>query len=239
MRRYERVLCRAWHDCLLRLLAPVVPGGARSIGPSAWNASKVSRFLDGAHAQSSAVVRCTRVTSTLKTFDAAQIRGLLQRMGALATARGADLDIVMLGGAAIALLFESRRITRDIDVVEAHPQDLLTELAVQIAKTEGLAPNWLSDDARRFVIRMSRGPLLVDAPGIRAHAVSLEQLLASKLDAMRDDTDRSDAVLTAAALGLAQSSAELAVAPYLRPERYERACQELSDIWQEVEDARR
>jgi predicted nucleotidyltransferase len=179
------------------------------------------------------------VTSTPKTFDAAQIRALLQRVGALATARGTDLDIVVLGGAAVALLFESRRTTRDIDVVEAHPQELLTDLAIQIAKAEGLAPNWLSDGARRFVTKVSRGPLLVEAPGIRAHAVSLEQLLASKLDAMRDDTDRSDAVVTAVALGLAHSSAELAIAPYLRPERYERACQELADIWQEVEDARR
>jgi predicted nucleotidyltransferase len=172
------------------------------------------------------------VPSTPKTFDAAQIRALLQRVGALATARGADLDIVVLGGAAVALRFESRRTTRDVDVVEAHPQELLSELALEIAKTEGLAPNWLPDGARH-------GPLLVEAPGIRAHAVSLEQLLASKLDAMRDDTDRADAVITAAALGMARSSAELAIAPYLRPERYERACQELDDIWQEVEDAGR
>jgi hypothetical protein len=56
---------------------------------------------------------------------------------------------------------------------------------------------------------------------------------------MRDDTDRADAVITATALGLAQSSTELAIAPYLRAERYARACQELSDIWPEVEDARR
>jgi hypothetical protein len=144
------------------------------------------------------------VTSTSKTFDAAQIRALLQRVGALAVARGAELDIVMLGGAAVALLFESRRTTRDIDVVDAHPPELLTELVAQVAELEGLTPNWLSDGAHRFVTKVSRGPLLLEAPGICAHAVSLEQLLASKLDAMRDDIDRSDAVVTAAALGLAQ-----------------------------------
>jgi len=69
--------------------------------------------------------------------------------------------------------------------------------------------------------------------------VKLEQLLASKLDAMRDDVDRSDAIIIAAHLGMAQSSAELAIAPYLKPERYFRACEELEDIWQEVEDERR
>jgi hypothetical protein len=74
---------------------------------------------------------------------------------------------------------------------------------------------------------------------MRVHAVTLEQLLASKLDAMRDDVDRADAVAVAAELGLARTSTELAIAPYVRPERYTRACEELTDIWAEVEDARR
>lgn len=56
---------------------------------------------------------------------------------------------------------------------------------------------------------------------------------------MRDDVDRADAISVAAELGLAQESTELAIARYLRPDRYKRACEELADIWAEVESARR
>jgi predicted nucleotidyltransferase len=173
------------------------------------------------------------------TFDSDQLRALLSRVGALAVIRGVDLQLTTVGGAAVALLFGTRRVTRDIDVVEVQPsREILDEIATAIAHEEGLPARWLSDEAARFVRVVSKGPLLFEGPGIRVHAVSLEQLLASKLDAMRDDVDRLDAVIVAARLGLAQSSLELAIAPYLRPERYKRACDELEDIWQEVEDAR-
>jgi len=174
-------------------------------------------------------------------FDAERIRELLKRAGELAVLRQRELELVLVGGAAIALLFGSRRTTRDIDVVDVQPsRELLVEVAAEIAREYDLPPRWLSDEATRFVAGVagcSRGQLVFDAPGIRAYAVALEQLLASKLDAMRDDVDRADAIAVASALGLALDSTELAIAPYLRAERYQRACQELRDIWLEVEHA--
>ena len=180
------------------------------------------------------------MSATLPTLDAEQLRSLLTRVGALAANRGVELELVALGGAAIALLFESRRVTRDIDIIDVQPsRALLAELAAQIADEDALSPRWLSDDAAHFARGVSKGRLLISAPGIRLYACSLEQLLASKLDAMRDDVDRSDAIRVAVELGLARTSAELAIAPYLQPERYARACEELADIWQEVDDAHR
>ena len=185
----------------------------------------------------------TTMAAAPPTFDAERIRTLLKRAGELAVARNSALDLLLLGGAAIALLFESRRTTRDIDVLEVRPsRELLSEISTQIAGEENLPTRWLNDDAARFargVVAASRGQVLFDAPGIRVQSVTLEQLLASKLDAMRDDVDRADAVTVAGAMGLSLSSTELAIAPYLRTDRYERACQELQDIWSEVEDARR
>jgi hypothetical protein len=180
------------------------------------------------------------MTVSRPTLDAGQLRELLTRLGALATDRGVELDLVALGGAVIALLFESRRTTRDIDLVEIYPsREFVTDLAAQVSRENGLSPRWLSDEAARFARSVSRGRLLFEAPGIRLYAVTHEQLLASKLDAMRDDVDRADAVVVASALGLTRSSTEPAIAPYIQPERYARACQELNDIWAEVEDARR
>ena len=173
------------------------------------------------------------------TFDADQLRALLTRVGALATQRGTELELVAMGGAAIALLFGARRVTRDIDVVQVRPsREVLAELAGAVAREDGLPERWLSDNAAHFAPVVSIGPLLFEAPGVRVHAVAFEQLLASKLDAMRDDVDRADAVTVAVHLGMARTSLELAIAPFLRPERYARACEELEDIWQEIEDAR-
>lgn len=174
------------------------------------------------------------------TFDANDLRGLLARLGEVAAERGVALELVALGGAAIALLFDSRRTTRDVDVVNARPsRELVLELAAQVAQERGLPANWLSDDAAKLVPKVTVGRLLFQASGIRLHALALEQLLATKLDAMRDDVDRADAVIVAAELGFTLTSTELAIAPHLKPERYNRACAELRDIWEEVERARR
>lgn len=207
--------------------------------PSAASSGRVQRAREP-WKQGETALPCYSPRVAPQTFDATELRDLLTRVGALAADRGELLELIVLGGAAIALLFESRRTTRDVDVVAALPsKELLTELAVQVAKERGLAPRWLSDEASRFAPRVSKGALIFDANGVRIHSVALEQLLASKLDAMRDDVDRNDAIVVAAKLGLARSSTELAISPYVPQERLVRACEELADIWQEVEDARR
>jgi hypothetical protein len=47
--------------------------------------------------------------------------------------------------------------------------------------------------AKGYLVGISRDPLVFQAPGIEAHAPSLEQLLAMKLSAWRDDVDIADA----------------------------------------------
>jgi hypothetical protein len=128
------------------------------------------------------VIDSAQVTKQ-QTLDADEIRALLLRVGGLAAQRGAELELVLLGGAAVALLFESRRSTRDIDVVSARPRELLVDLAAEVARADGLSPRWISDEATRFATTISRGPLLLEGPGIRAHSVSRT---ASRLEAGRD-----------------------------------------------------
>ena len=49
--------------------------------------------------------------------------------------------------------------------------------------------DWLNDGAKGYLVSISDGPILFSAPGIEARAPSLEQLLAMKLSAWRDDLD--------------------------------------------------
>ena len=47
--------------------------------------------------------------------------------------------------------------------------------------------------SKGYLVGISDGPIVFQAPGIEARAPSLEQLLAMKLSAWRDDIDISDA----------------------------------------------
>jgi len=47
--------------------------------------------------------------------------------------------------------------------------------------------------AKSYLVGISKGPIVFQAPGIEARAPSMEQLLAMKLSAWRDDVDISDA----------------------------------------------
>lgn len=53
------------------------------------------------------------------------------------------IKIVVVGGAAIALNYKFRESTMDIDTYSRY-SNLLDELAVDVAKDEGLAADWLN-----------------------------------------------------------------------------------------------
>jgi hypothetical protein len=50
-------------------------------------------------------------------FDADQIRALLVELGQRLDARGIEARLFLVGGAAMALAFSRRRVTRDLDAV--------------------------------------------------------------------------------------------------------------------------
>jgi hypothetical protein len=120
----------------------------------------------------------------------------LRRLGELAVARGIEIDLVVVGGAAMVLGFAAREATKDVDVlVRAPAAAIVRQLAADLAEELGWPADWLNDAAKGFVGQPSPGPILLEAPGIVARAVSVEQLLALKLAAWRDDVDIDDARL--------------------------------------------
>src|SRR4051794_11687385 len=106
----------------------------------------------------------------------------------------------VVGGAAIALAYDSRRSTRDVDAV-FEPKLAIYDAAADVAERLGLPVGWLNDAVKRFLAGddPEAAPVL-DVPGLRCMAASPRMLLALKVLAHRVGEDESDVMLLASAL---------------------------------------
>ncbi|HEU4393450.1 MAG TPA: DUF6036 family nucleotidyltransferase [Solirubrobacterales bacterium] len=140
---------------------------------------------------------------------------IIEALTALATEldrRNVSAEMYVVGGAAIALAFDERRSTRDIDAV-FEPKNVVYEAAAVVAEQRGLPSGWLNDAVKGFLEGNdpAAAPVL-DLPGLRCLAASPETLLALKVLAHRVGEDEADLRLLAAELGLEQADQVLAVA---------------------------
>jgi len=69
----------------------------------------------------------------------------LARLGDLADARGETIELLLLGGSVMVLVFETRQSTRDIDVVILHPAETaqVRAMAQTVAQERGWPADWL------------------------------------------------------------------------------------------------
>ena len=118
----------------------------------------------------------------------------------------------VVGGAAIALAFDERRATRDIDAV-FEPKDVVYEAAVVVAERLGLPGGWLNNAVKGFLEGddPAATPVL-DLPGLRCLTASPETLLALKVLAHRVGEDEADLRLLAGKLGLESAGEIFAIA---------------------------
>jgi len=142
-------------------------------------------------------------------------REILEALTTLAhelDSRGVSAEMYVVGGAAIALAFDERRATRDIDAV-FEPKAIVYEAAGVVAEQLGLPGGWLNDAVKGFLAGsdLAAAPVL-DLPGLRCLAASPETLLALKVLAHRVGEDEADLRLLAAELGLTRAEDVLEVA---------------------------
>lgn len=125
--------------------------------------------------------------------------------------RGVSAEMYVVGGAAIALAFDERRSTRDIDAV-FEPKQVVYEAAESLAGRLGLPPGWLNDAVKGFLAGddPAAAPVL-DLPGLRCLTASPQTLLALKVLAHRVGEDEADLRLLADELGLASADEILAI----------------------------
>ena len=145
-------------------------------------------------------------------MDREEIIAALTDLAAELEGRGTSADMYVVGGAAIALAFDERRSTRDIDAV-FEPKATVYEAAAVVADRRGLPVGWLNDAVKGFLAGddPAAQPVL-DLPGLRCLAASPRTLLALKVLAHRVGEDEADLRLLADELGLHRAEEVLAVA---------------------------
>ena len=137
--------------------------------------------------------------------------------------RGATAEMYVVGGAAIALAFDERRATRDIDAV-FEPKNLVYEAAAIVAADRGLPGGWLNDAVKGFLAGEDPDATpVLDLPGLRCLTASPRILLALKVLAHRVGEDEADVRLLSTHLGLHSAEEVLAVAEETFGDRLEPA----------------
>lgn len=158
----------------------------------------------------------------------------LERLGELANHQGYSIELLLMGGAAMVLMYNARPSTRDVDVLILAPQkaQVVRNLAIKVAQEYDLPTEWLNDGAKGYLVGMSEGATVLSAPGIMVKSPAVNQLLAMKLSAWRDDVDIEDAKRLLQALEGEQEKVWAAVVPYLVPGEELKAQYAFLDLWE-------
>jgi hypothetical protein len=128
-------------------------------------------------------------------FSAAKIRSALQALGDELGHRGVRGQIFIVGGAAMALAYSTRRVTKDIDAI-FEPKSAIYSAAEAVAEERGFPADWLNDAVKAFVPgKDAQARPLPDIKGIEVTTASPRYLLAMKLMAMRFGEDDEDIVI--------------------------------------------
>jgi len=117
-------------------------------------------------------------------FDRAKIVELLTELGRRLSAKGVAGRLYVVGGAAMALEFDTRRTTRDIDAI-FHPPTSVADEAASMAADLGLPLGWLSAAAQAFIPLPDEDPVSFDVEGLQVAVSSPANLLAMKMAAGR------------------------------------------------------
>ena len=135
------------------------------------------RFLD---------VRVTRSFGQQELIEAFEL--LDEELGEM----GIRAELFVVGGAAMAIAYDTRRTTPDVDAIFA-PSAAVREAAGIVAERLGLAPDWLNDGAKGFAPGNDPAQLSVfEGKSLSVAVASPKYLLAMKLLASRTDRDVDD-----------------------------------------------
>jgi hypothetical protein len=126
--------------------------------------------------------------------------------------RGVLIDLAVYGGAAMALAFDLRQATKDVDAVVRGAPDLVRDVVRRIAQDRDWPEDWLNDGVKGFLSSQEQLAALDefhsdDTCGLRVYVPTPEYLFAMKCMAMRVSSieataDAEDIVALAKIIGL-------------------------------------
>lgn len=140
------------------------------------------------------------------------------------------IDLSIYGGAALAIAFDMRVATRDVDAVVHGRPDFLRKVAAEVAEAEGWPSDWLNDGVKGFTSHSEEMSLMrefeaAEGSGLRVHVPAPEYLFAMKCMAMRPEGiegshDVSDIEALALHIGIRDAAEALdLVAAFYPPDR--------------------
>jgi hypothetical protein len=122
-----------------------------------------------------------------KSLTKTDILRALNRLGELAHAKGATLEVALYGGAVFTVVYGSRDSTKDVDAI-ARPNALAQQLSRRVAREQNLPEDWLNDDVRQFLASVEEKRQLASVefgPGLVVSVPTAAYLLAMKVNACR------------------------------------------------------
>lgn len=123
-----------------------------------------------------------------------ELRGLFEELSEGLAQRGVTAQLFVIGGAAMALAYDSDRFTRDVDAV-FEPTDVIRDLTARIAACHGLQDDWINDAAKGYLPSQDPDACTVfETDNLLVQVASVEYLLALKLYSGRAARDMDDAV---------------------------------------------
>lgn len=138
-----------------------------------------------------------------RQLSAEEIRELLGELLDRAVDEGVEVDVYLIGGAAMAIHLGRDQLTPDVDGL-FHPLDDVKRIGRQMATEHGLDPDWVNENARPFITFDSTDQQFFDEVEIRGHKLRLASkpaLLAMKM-ARYARKDYADITALIGALGL-------------------------------------
>jgi len=144
----------------------------------------------------------------MRLLGRAEILDLFEDLSAELARRGIRADVFLVGGAAMAVAYDGRRSTRDLDAV-FEPKDEVYAAAATVADQRDLPVDWLNDAVKGFLPGDDpRSRVAYESGSLRVDVASPQYLLAMKLLSARDQDVEDIAALyrlcgfTTAAQGL-------------------------------------
>lgn len=152
-------------------------------------------------------------------LDRDDIVQLLTHLGERLHNEGISGELYLVDGAAMALAYDGRRFTRDVDAV-FEPKMRIYDIAAEIAAERGLPVDWLNDGVKGFVVDDPHAGPVYEFEGLRVQVASPQLLLALKVRAARLGEDDDDLRRLAAMLDLSTSGEVLDLAVEIVGERH-------------------
>ena len=121
----------------------------------------------------------------MRPLTATEIRAALGELAARLARRRAQGRLYVAGGAAMALAYDSDKLTRDIDAAVVEGHGMVMEAVREIACSRQWPTTWLNGEATPYLptVPDRRGRVVFDHPALKVVVASPEHMLAMKVRA--------------------------------------------------------